>query len=75
MGELRLRDESGRFLPRFCTDLNCGGETVVDREPQGIGGPDWPIARCDGLTHDDSDGPLVACERTHKLNYSFRVQP
>jgi hypothetical protein len=49
------RDAQGRIVRRKCPDLNCGGQLF--RETQN-GHTTW---RCDGLTYDRDDGPLVAC--------------
>lgn len=59
----RNRLANGQFAPRFCGDPNCSGELVADveREPWG----ERPILRCDGLTHIDDNGPLVACRISH----------
>lgn len=62
---LSLRDDRGRFLPVNCPDPNCGGQTVSDFREAWVGGPQHPIARCDGLTHLDDDSPLFACKREH----------
>jgi hypothetical protein len=56
-----LRRPNGQFMSHLCPDPNCGGELVVEREEAWRGGPTDLIARCDGLTHETDDGPLIAC--------------
>lgn len=55
------RGSNGRFVRLLCTDHNCGGTLVPDRDAW------W---RCDGLTHEEADGPLYACGRVHHPIYS-----
>ena len=53
-------DDRGRFVSRRCPDENCGGVLQVDREEHGH--RTW---RCDGLTHETDEGPLLACAQWH----------
>jgi len=52
------RGTDGRFLPIHCSDPNCDGELEFETQ---FGMPRWI---CTGLTHDDRNGPLVACTRS-----------
>jgi hypothetical protein len=55
----QLKDgETGKFVSPLCPDLNCGGLLIAGQSR--FGDPVW---HCDGLTHRDDLGPLVACER------------
>jgi len=62
------RDHLGRIVSRRCPDPNCGGNLAPDSEPG-----TW---RCDGLTHEDTDGSqLVACGVTHEDGSPFDATP
>lgn len=55
---MQIRDgETGKFISDKCPDPNCGGNLVPDVNHWGD-----PVYRCDGLTHEDGDSPLVACD-------------
>lgn len=57
---MQIRDgETGQFVSDKCHDPNCGGNLVPDTNRWGD-----PVFRCDGLTHDGGNSPLVACDHT-----------
>lgn len=60
------RDVRGRAISRACPDPNCGGRLVWDPDVPGTAHyvPGGGAFRCDGLTHERDDGPLVACDYT-----------
>lgn len=60
---MQARDELGRLVPVNCPDENCGGVLVYEPEVMAWGGPPRHRWRCDGLTHERGDDPLVACPR------------
>lgn len=49
------RDVRGRIVSRRCPDPNCGGQLFCETYH---GYTNW---RCDGLTHDRDDSPLISC--------------
>lgn len=57
----RPRSANGRFVRTACPKVNCDGELRPDRDGW------W---RCDGLTHEEPDGPLYACEHVHHPDYA-----
>jgi len=62
-GERRPRDHNGRIVSRACPDPNCDGQMVYEPgSERPWRAPQW---RCNGITHDDHGGPLVACQHTH----------
>lgn len=56
----RPRDANGRFVRTQCPMRNCDG--VLRPEDDGW----W---RCDGLNHEEPDGPLYACTHSHHPKY------
>jgi hypothetical protein len=63
------RDESGRFIPHSCPDLNCGGSLVAGTDRFGHN-----VWHCDGLTYDRDDGPLRACEVAVDMPFRARLK-
>jgi hypothetical protein len=45
---------------KACPDPNCDGHLVIEEDR--VYGQVW---RCNGLTHEGPDGPLVACNHSH----------
>jgi hypothetical protein len=56
----RPYDDRGLFVSKACPDPNCDGHLVIEEDR--VYGQVW---RCNGLTHEGPDGPLVACNHSH----------
>ncbi len=61
VAEIAARNSLGRFVSMKCPHPNCDGALRPEEEGW------W---RCDGLTHEEPDGPLYACTTVHHPIYA-----